>query len=60
LASLSVSVFHQAEYARVLALISRMVSVGGITLDSIVLRRDDMEAFMNDEVVDEDEEDATG
>jgi len=44
----------------VLALISRMASVGGIMVDSRVLRREDMEVFIKEEEVEEEEVDATG
>jgi len=56
LESRSVSVFHQDGYARVLALISRMFSVGGVAFGWSVERRD-KDGLINDE---EDEEDNEG
>lgn len=43
-----------------LALISMMASVGGIMVDSRVLRREDMDVFIKEEEVEEEEVDATG
>ena len=48
LISRSVSVFHHGGYARVLALISRMLSVGGIVLGWSVPRRD-KDGLINEE-----------
>ena len=54
-ASRSVSIFHHVGYARVLALISRMVSVGGMTFVSSVARRDSDGLRKEDEAEDEDD-----
>ena len=51
LISRSASVFHHCGYARVLALISRIFSVGGMVFDSRVPRRD------NDGLMNEDDDD---
>lgn len=56
--SLSVSCFHQLGYALVLALISRMDSVGGMTFWSNVARREADGLMKDDDVVDEEGETA--
>jgi hypothetical protein len=53
LISRSASVFHHCGYARVLALISRIFSVGGMLFDSRVLRRDKDGLINEDDDVDD-------
>lgn len=57
--SRSVSDFHHDGYALVLALISRILSVGGIVFDSRVPRRD-RDGLMNDDDDDDDMDDIAG